>query len=146
MAAISIAATICTPCAAHAAGGGEIHFAGMIVAPPYSISTAPASSSGATATAGVARSGAATTTVTFAAEPASPPYAEVALMTMQRASADEGSKTPAPLAAKFTDGEGHRLTPDQTGHYHLGASGGTLQIKTPESPAQTLAVVVTSYD
>lgn len=146
MAAMSIAAAICAPCAAVAAGSGEIQFAGMIVAPPYSISTAPTSSLGATATAGVAQSGPATTTVTFAAEPASPPYAEVALVTMRRASANDDSNAARPVVTKFTDGNGRRLTPDQTGHYHLGASGGALQIKAPESSAQTLAVVVTSYD
>jgi type 1 fimbria pilin len=146
MAAMSIAATLCAPCAAVAAGGGEIHFSGMIVAPPYSISTSSASSPSATAPAGVAQSGPATTTVTFAAEPTSPPYAEVALTTMQRASTGDGSNTARPLAVKFTDGDGHRLTPDQTGHYHLGASGGSMQIKAPDSSAQTLAVVVTNYD
>jgi hypothetical protein len=146
MAAMSIAAAFCAPGAAIAASSGEIHFAGMIVAPPYSISTALAAPWAATAKAGVAQSAPATTSVTFTAEPTSPPYAEVALLTMQPASTGNGSKTGSPLVAQFTDGNGHRLTPDQTGHYRLGASGGTLQIKAAESPAQTIAVVVTSYD
>jgi hypothetical protein len=146
MAAMSLAALFCAPCAAVAASSGEIHFAGMIVAPPYSISTTLAAPSAATAKAGVARSAPATATVTFAAEPTSPPYAEVAVMTIQPASTGDGSRTGSPLVSTFTDGNGHPLTPDQTGHYQLGASGGTLQIKAPESPAQTLAVVVTSYE
>jgi hypothetical protein len=146
MAAMSIAALFCAPCAAVAASSGEIHFAGMIVAPPYSISTALAAPSAATAKAGVAQSAPATATVTFAAEPTSPPYAEVAVMSIQPASTGDGSKAGSPLVSKFTDGNGHALTPDQTGHYQLGASGGTLQIKAPESSAQTLAIVVTSYE
>ncbi|RQH07321.1 hypothetical protein [Paraburkholderia dinghuensis] len=144
--AMSLATIICAPCAAVAASGGQIFFAGMIVAPPYSIATASGTSSAAATTAGAGQSGPATATVTFAAEPASPPYAEVTLATMQLASTGNGSKAASPFVEKFADGNGHRLTPDQSGTYHLGASGGTLQIKAPDSSAQTPVIVVTSYD
>ncbi|WP_233863296.1 hypothetical protein [Paraburkholderia adhaesiva] len=143
---MSIATIICTPCAAVAASSGRIFFSGMIVAPPYSIETVSGTSSAGTTTAGVGHSEPATATVTFAAAPSSPPYAEVALATMQPASTGTGSKAASPFVEKFFDGNGHRLTPDQSGIYHLGASGGTLQIKGPDSSAQTPVIVVTNYD
>lgn len=145
-AAMSISACICAPCAAVAASGGTIQFTGMIVAPPFSIATAFAAPSGTTVTAGVGQSGPATTTITFAAAPNSPPNAEIALATIPPASAGNGLKTASPVVARFSDGDGHRLTPDQYGYYHLGASGGTLVLKAPDSATRTFAVVVTSYD
>lgn len=136
----------CAPCTVAAASGGAIQFRGAIVAPPYRIAAALAAPSAAAVAASAGQSASSMTTITFAAEPNSPPHAAVVLTTMRPANAGSVLKTALPLVAQVSDGDGRRLKPDHRGNYRLGASGGALVLKAPKSAAQTFAVVETSYD
>jgi len=129
--------------AAMAATGGTIEFMGAIVAPPYAITAAPTAATSRAASS-FTQSVPDAQAVTFTPAPNAPAYAKVSVMPAQPSDNIQDALAARALVARFSDGAGRQLKPDQNGEYRLGGSGGTLLLNTLQS--QTAAVVVTSYE
>jgi hypothetical protein len=149
--AMSVPFFACTATTPLAANGGTIHFTGVIVAPPFELSTKNA----VTKPPGIDNPGyrsntdadSLTTIVTFVAPAHNAPSAEISLIV------NDAGTSGRVVAANFTDRTTQAVPLIQKRAYHVGAAGGSLSLSLTgsktgagRSSADTLITVVTSYD
>ncbi|TKC86706.1 hypothetical protein FAZ69_18810 [Trinickia terrae] len=145
-AALGAAAVLTMP-ATSAAGpmtgqGGIITFVGRIVGPSFEVSAAPiepVTAAGGPSIAGTSRG----LKVTFAAQAAGVPPAEVSFMANDAARSTIGPGAKDDVVTRFVDPKGRAFPWQPGGYYHLPPSGGVLSLTAPRADEKGEAKPIT---
>jgi len=135
--AVAAATTLCVSAAAWA-DGGTIRFVGAVLAPTFDIAMAHGPSAASMTMAGRQDFDAANgvTTVAYTSALNAAPRAEVSVVAPNGSTPEGASAQPRRIRVGFTDGSGRRVSPDATGRYFVGASGGVLTLAQKRSKAE----------